>query len=152
MSFHSSFIKNFAIFAALLYDLTKKNVKFVWSNKAKKAFEILKSRITDKVVLSKFDSEATLIIEADAPPVGVGAGLLQKHKNNKISILFFASKNLSETEQRCSQIDQEALSIIFAVNKFEKFILGILFFDLILIQILNKLLKIVPSVSQIIFQ
>ena len=124
MSFYSSFIKNFAIIAAPLYDLTKKNVKFSWSNKAKKAFEILKSKITDKIVLSKFDSEATLIVEVDASPVGVGAVLLQKHKNNKISTLSFASRKLSETEQRYSQIDREALSIIFAVNKFEKFILG----------------------------
>ena len=80
MNFFSSFIKNFAIVVALLYDLTKKNVKYVWSNKAKKAFEILKSKITHKVVLSKFDGEATLIIEVDASPVGVGAVLLQKHK------------------------------------------------------------------------
>ena len=50
-----------SIFAAPLYDLTKKNVKFIWSNKAKKAFEILKSKITDKVVLSKFDSESTVL-------------------------------------------------------------------------------------------
>ena len=38
--------------------------------------------------MSKFDSEATQIIEADASPVGVGTVLLQKHKDNKISILF----------------------------------------------------------------
>ena len=30
ISFYSSFIKNFAIIAAPLYDLTKKNVKFIW--------------------------------------------------------------------------------------------------------------------------
>ena len=96
ISFYSSFIKNFAIIAAPLYDLTKKNVKFSWSNKAKKAFEILKSKITDKVVLSKFDSEATLIIEVHASPVGVGAVLV--HKNNMISTLFFVSRNFSETE------------------------------------------------------
>ena len=52
-SFYSSFIKNFAIIETLLCDF-----KFLWSNKAKKAFEILKSKNTDKVVLSKIDSEA----------------------------------------------------------------------------------------------
>ena len=124
MSFYSSFIKNFAIIAAPLYDLTKKNVKFVWSNKAQKAFEILKSKISDKVVLSRFDSGASLIVEVDASPVGVGAVLLQKHKNNEVSTLFFASRKLSDTEQRYSQIDREALSIVFAINKFEKFLLG----------------------------
>ena len=73
--------------------------------------------------MSKFDSEATLIIEADASPVGVGTVLLQKHKNNMISTLSFVSRKLFETEQRYSQIDREALYIIFAVNKFLKFIL-----------------------------
>ena len=86
--------------------------------------ETIKSKITNKVVLSKFDSETTLIIEADASPVDVDAVLLQKHKNNKIPTLFFARRKLSETEQRYFQIDREILFIIFAVNKFEKFILG----------------------------
>ena len=57
------------------------------SNKAKKAFEFLKSKIIDKVAFSNVDSEATLIIETD----GVGAVLLQKHKDNKINTLIFAS-------------------------------------------------------------
>ena len=48
MSFYSSFIESFTIIVAPLYDMTKNNVKFVWSNKAKKAFETLKSKITDK--------------------------------------------------------------------------------------------------------
>ena len=107
MSIYSSFIKNNSIIAPPLYDLTKKNVKFVWSNKAKKVFKNLKSRITDKVVMSKFISEATLIIKVGASPVGVGAVLLQKHRNNKISTLSFASRKLSETERRYSQIDWE---------------------------------------------
>ena len=71
----------------------QKNVKFIWSNKAKKAFENLKSKITVKVVLSKFDSEAILIIKADESSVGVGAVLLQKHKNNKISTFFLLAEN-----------------------------------------------------------
>ena len=58
--FYSSFIKNFATIAAPLYDLRKKDVSFVWSNNA---FEIFISKINNKVVLSRFDSEATLIIE-----------------------------------------------------------------------------------------
>ena len=50
----------------------KEYVKFVWSKKAKKkTFEILKNKITDKVVLSKFDSEANLIFKSDASHDGV---------------------------------------------------------------------------------
>ena len=85
-------------------------------NKAKKVFEILKSKITDKVVLSKFNNEATLIIEADASPVGVGAVLLQKHKDNRF--ILYKSIQLFEAEKKYSQINREALFISFAVNKF----------------------------------
>ena len=123
-SFYHSFIKDFATIASPLYELTKKNLQFTWSNDAQNAFDKLKSKIIKKVILSKFDENAKIRVEVDASPVGVGAVLLQEHKNKEISTLAFASRKLSDAEKKYSQIDREALSIIFAINKFEKFLLG----------------------------
>ena len=52
--------------------------------KLRKLLKFFKTKVTDKVNLSKFDSLAKLLIETDASFVGVSAVLLQKHKNNKI--------------------------------------------------------------------
>ena len=42
-----------------------------------------KSENTGKVVLSRFDSETSLIIKINVSPVNVDEILLQQHKNNE---------------------------------------------------------------------
>ena len=41
-SYYNEFIENFAIIASPLYDLTKKDVEYLWTETHQKAFEILK--------------------------------------------------------------------------------------------------------------
>src|SRR6185437_12028725 len=46
MTYFRRFIKNFAIIAAPIYDLLKKNRKFIWTNECQKAFKELKDKYT----------------------------------------------------------------------------------------------------------
>ena len=120
-SFYHNFIPNFASVACHLYDLTKSKIKFSWTNEAQQAFDSLKSNIKDAVFLSKFDPDATMIVEVDASPIGVGGVLYGKNSTGEISTLCFASKKLSPAEQNYAHIDREALAIIFAINRFSNF-------------------------------
>ena len=49
--------------------------------------------------------------------------ILQKQANNWKPIAY-ASRSLSETEQRCAQIEKEALAIAWACDKFAMYLLG----------------------------
>ena len=124
ISFYHCFVKNFATIASSLYDLTKKGAQFTWSASTREAFNTLKSEVAANVILNKIDGEAKLIVEVDASPVGVGAVLLQQHKNKSVSTISFASRKLNSCEQKYAQIDREGLSVVFALNKFAKFLLG----------------------------
>ena len=64
-----------------------------------------------------------MILEVDASPIGVGAVLKQEFKG-KVSTIAFKSRKLSKAECNYSQVDKEALSIVFGVKKFSDFLLG----------------------------
>ena len=51
-NFHRRFIKGFSHHTQALFDLTKKDVKFVWSPMQQDAFEKLKSLVTSAPVLT----------------------------------------------------------------------------------------------------
>ena len=55
----------------------------------------------------------------DASPVGLDAMLTQEGKG-----LSYASKALSSTEQRYSQIEREALAIAWGCHHFRAYLLG----------------------------
>ena len=64
-----------------------------------------------------------LILSSDASSFGLGAVLMQQHAD-KWKPVAYASRAMSDTEQRYSQIEKEALSLVWACEKFSNFIIG----------------------------
>jgi len=73
-------LQRFSIIAAPLYELTKKNVMFKWSEQAEKAFNELKEKLTSAPVLMIPDTSQNFIVTTDASGVGMGAVLSQLDK------------------------------------------------------------------------
>jgi len=72
------------------------------------------------------DPKALLIISEDASSCGIGAVLSHKFKEGNSTIqrpIMFASRTLSRAERSYSQLDREALAIMFAIKKFYRYIL-----------------------------
>jgi hypothetical protein len=69
-------------------------------------------------VLQFFDPLSPVIIQCDASRYALGAALLQ----GDFGICSFASRSMSEVEQRYSQIEKEMLAIVFAVRKFDDYV------------------------------
>ena len=71
-----------------------------------------------------YDKETTLIV--DASPVGVGGLLIQHDIDNddNYKIINYASRSLSDVEQRYSQIEREALAIYYGIKKFHIYVFG----------------------------
>ena len=122
-TYYNRFVAQFSSILCPLYDLTQKNVNFKWSRIHNKSFKTIKEALAHANILDNFNPKATLILEVDASPVGVGAVLKQNFKD-KISTIAFKSRKLSKAECNYSQIDKEALSIVFGVQKFSDFLLG----------------------------
>lgn len=71
-----------------------------------------------------YDGNQPLKSACDASPYGVGAGILHIMDNGEERPIAIASCTLMETEKEYAQIEREALSIIYGVRKFHKYIYG----------------------------
>lgn len=74
--------------------------------------------------LVHYDPKAEIVLDSDASDYGTGAVILHKYDDGNMKAVAHASRSLLPTEKNYSQIEKEALAIIFAVKKFHKFIHG----------------------------
>ena len=108
-----------ATLSAPLRDLTKKDTTYSWGPEHDRAFTEVKKEVSSLGVLRYFDPHAETVIETDASLKGLGAVLLQDGKP-----VCYTSKALTETEQRYSNIEREALGVIWGLERFHYFIYG----------------------------
>ena len=102
-----------------LRDLCKTDVPYDWGPEHHAAFSNLKKAISSNEVLRYYDSTKPLVVQVDASQRGLGAALLQA--NGPIT---FASKSLTETESRYSNIEREMLGIVFGLERFHQYVYG----------------------------
>ncbi|XP_064110243.1 uncharacterized protein LOC135218028 [Macrobrachium nipponense] len=85
----------------------------------KKRFEAVKEAVSKTPVLRYYSLISEVTIQCDASQYGVGAALLQNGQP-----VAFASRSLSEAEQRYAQIEKECLAIVFACERFHHYVYG----------------------------
>ena len=105
--------------AAPLRDLCKKDTIFSWEKGHQEAFENLKRELLSPKVLQYFDKDKPITIQVDASQKGLGAALLQDH-----GAIEYASKTLSDTESRYSNIEREMLAVLFGLERFHYYAFG----------------------------
>ena len=91
-------------------------------------FEEAKSILDEANFLIHYDREKTLSLACDASPYGLGAVLLHQVPDSSEKPITFASRTLTKTERNYSQIEKEALAIVYAVKKFHQYLFGRHFF------------------------
>ena len=90
------------------------------------AFQAVKDELTKPPVLALYDPKALTKVSADASSYGLGAVLLQKLQEGWRPVAF-ASRSMSEVEQRYAQIEKEALACTWATEKFADYLIGMNF-------------------------
>lgn len=106
-----------------LYKLMEKKADFIFDAECREAFALSKELIFENQLLVHYDPNQTIVISCDASSYGVG-GVLSHRLNGVEKPICFVSGTLSKTEQNYSQLEREALAIIFSVKKFHKYIYG----------------------------
>ncbi|BHF68967.1 hypothetical protein SprV_0301200800 [Sparganum proliferum] len=124
VSYYGPFITGLHSLKPPLSRLLCKDVEFVWSPECQKAFDAIKTKICDSTMLSHFEADKETIVQADASDYGLGGVLLQKDADGRVQPIMHAARSLTKEERNYSQIEKEALAIIFAVQRFHLFIYG----------------------------
>ena len=117
INYLAKFLPRLSETAQPLRDLTVKNAKFTWAKQHDKAFAEIKQLVISHPVLRYYDVNEEVTLQCDASERGLGAVLLQNGQP-----VAFASRTLTETEQRYAQIEKECLSITFGAHKFSQYI------------------------------
>ncbi|XP_061184347.1 uncharacterized protein LOC133192347 [Saccostrea echinata] len=125
VGFYRKFIPNFSAVASPLTDLTKKGQpnKVTWGPPQENAFITLKTALTVTPVLKLPVLNETFVLQTDASDRGVGAVLIQ-YENGMKKPVAYASKKLSKCQVNYSTIEKECYAIIWAVQKFRRYLYG----------------------------
>lgn len=124
INYYGRFVKNMSTMLNPLYNLLKLNAKWTWNDLCDQAFENIKKTLKSDNVLVHYNLDLELRLTTDASSVGIGAILSHKFPTGEDKPIAFASRTLSEAEQKYSQIEKEALSIIYGVLKFYQYLYG----------------------------
>lgn len=117
------YIPHLSHFASPLQELSKQN-NFVWTHKHQSAFDNLKWACGQQKILSHPNDELQYVLQTDSSYLGLAAVLFQFNEKGEKNIIQFASRSLKGPEIRYGITDLEALSIIFAVKKFNFYLFG----------------------------
>lgn len=123
VNYYRKFAPMQATCLAPLNNLTRKGVKFNWDIACQRSFDECKKLISEKSILVQYDPSKELFLTCDASGSGVGGCLSQKHDQKEEPVIF-ASGTMTTAERNYSQLEKEALAIIYCVKKFSKFLLG----------------------------
>ncbi|XP_076392691.1 uncharacterized protein LOC143265294 [Megachile rotundata] len=126
-SYFRRFIPGFSIIAKPLYDLVKKEAKFVLGEKEHSTFEMLKKQLANKPILSIYSPTAETELHCDASALGFGAILLQKQADKCLKPIAYFSQRTTPTEAKYHSFELECLAVVNAIKRFRIYLSGIHF-------------------------
>ena len=124
VNYYSKFLPNLATMIKPLNRLLEKNVKWEWSSECDAAVKVVKQKLVSAKVLVHFDPSLPITLATDASAYGLGAVLSHVTPQGDEKPIAFALRTLTATECNYSQIEKEALAIIFGIKKFHQYLYG----------------------------
>ena len=107
-----------------LFELTKKDHEFIWSETHQSAFLAAKQLIARAPCLAYFDHTRPVTLQVDASQGGLGAALLQPNDSGDLQPVAYTSCKMRPNEEMWAQIEKECLAIVSACDKWDLRIYG----------------------------
>ncbi|KIH64820.1 reverse transcriptase [Ancylostoma duodenale] len=104
--------------------LLKKDVKWEWTSRQQTAFEKQKKALSSELNLAHYDPRQKIVVAADARDYGIGCMISHRYADGSEKPIAHASRSLTAAEKNYSQIEKEAMGIVFVVKKFRKYVFG----------------------------
>ena len=117
--YYRRFIEGFSKIAGPLHGLTRKGVKFEWTERCEGSFQTLKERLTSAPVLTLPEGNEGFEVYSDASYQGLGCVLMQ-HKR----VVAYDSRQLKKHELNYPTHDLELDAVIFALKTWRHYLYG----------------------------
>ena len=123
IGYYRKFVHNFANIAKPLTNLLKKDQKFKWTEEINKAFEILKGKLSETLILQFPDYEKPFILTTDASEYAIGGALSQGQLGEDLPVAY-VSRSLNDTEKRYDVTEHEALACVHCITHWRHYLYG----------------------------
>ena len=122
-NYYRKFVKDFAKIAGPLHELTKKGLKFQWTNECQAAFDLLKTALTQAPILAypDFTLPFDLYVDASDDALGMVLGQIQ---NGREVVIAYSGRKLLPAEKNYSVTEREALAAVAGVKYFQPYLYG----------------------------
>lgn len=121
---NGKFLKDLSTMLAPLYRLLKKETQWHWGEEQEQSFNESKRWLHSERVLAHYDPQKDLVLCCDASHYGLGAVLCHRLEQDTDKPIGYASRTLTSAEQNYSQLEKEALAVIFGVKHFHQYLYG----------------------------
>ncbi|KAK7092391.1 hypothetical protein V1264_008140 [Littorina saxatilis] len=125
ISYYRRYVPKFSDLVSPLTNLTKGKLpnKVKWDEKCQVALEKIQEILSEHPVIVLPDFQKPFTVRTDASNIGIGAVLLQE-RDGRFHPVTYASRKLLDREQRYSTVERECLAIVWAVDKFSRYLYG----------------------------
>ena len=122
--FYRRFIMDFSKIAKLLYKMLEKDANFFWDEDCQMSFEELKSHLTTALIVRAPNWKLPFKVICDASDPSIEAVLTQR-EHGKPYVVYYESKTLNEAQRNYTTTEKELLEVVYALDKFCAYLMGL---------------------------
>ena len=123
-NYYRQCVPAYAEIAEPLINLTRKGVKFDWTDACQRNFVQLKNALTADTVMAHPDPLKPYSLFTDACDTAIGAILTQIDSKGRHRVIQYISHSLPDVQRRWATIEKEAYAVIYALQKLRPYLLG----------------------------
>ena len=122
--YYRHFVAVFADISWPLWQLTRKNGEWQWTDAHQFAFDTLKDSLTSEPVLRRPDFSRPFLVQTDASGRSISGILAQKDDAGQEYVVAYSSRGLLDAERKWDVREREALAIIWTCESFRAYLYG----------------------------
>jgi len=119
--YYRKYIRGYSRIANPLFELTKKDMAFVWDQNCQRAFDNLKRALVEAPILVRPDFKEPFCLDVDWSTRGVGAVLSQREGKCE-KVVAYASKALSVAQREFHPMEGECYALIWGILHFRQYL------------------------------
>jgi hypothetical protein len=119
--YYRKYVRGYSKLAGPLFELTRKDVAFVWDVGCERAYQALKAALVDVPMLTRPNFKRTFWLDVDWSPKGIGAILSQKEGKFE-KVIAYANKSLIKAQKKFHPMEGECYALIWGVMHFRQYL------------------------------
>ena len=124
LKYYMTFLPDLSTLLAPLNALTHSCAEWPWDAMCERAFKNIKDLICKEGILCHYDPSKPRTLACDASSYGIGAVISHVSPDGVEKPIAFASHTMALAERNDSQVEREALAVIFGVKRSRQYLWG----------------------------